>query len=152
MATQQRYYLVADTNDVLDDVIPLTMNDATPVDWPGYVGSSAENLASDAFTPHFLSPSESMDAQGRHIDYDSWGESGEVNRNSYASMGPVEPGLVEDFQLYGNVAASQRRPEYGIGPVGAYDHIDYTAMQVAQQMAAEAYSEESIVSLLYGGY
>ena len=62
--------------------------------------------------------------------------------------GPVEPGLVEDFKLYGNVLPGQRRPEYGDGPVAQYDHASYTAMQIVQQMSPEAYAEEAIANLV----
>lgn len=153
MPEMQQYYLVADTTDVLDDIIPLTANDLYPIGFPGYVGMSAENLTVDAFIPRdpLLAVPNSMDAQGMHIDYTSFGDSGEVNRNSYAILGPVEPNSVEDFQLYGNVAPGQRRIENGVGPVGAYDHGDYTGLQLAQQMSAEAYDNESLVSLLTGG-
>jgi hypothetical protein len=150
MATAQDWYLTTNVADDLENIIPDTLNDVAPWGWPGYVGVSAENLATDAFIPHFLAASEGADAMGRNIDYQSYGESGEVNRNSYAIGGPVEPNMVEDFQLYGNVADGQRRPEYGAGPVGAYDHLSYTAMQVMQQMAPYAYDQEALASLLSG--
>lgn len=147
----QQYYLTADIGDVLDDIIPDTMNDTVPMGWPGYVGISAENNVNEAFLSGLPMPN-SMDAQGEHIDYTSYGDAGYVNRNAYSILGPVEPNQVEDFQLYGSVAAGQRRPEYSQGPVGSYDHGDYTLLQVAQQMEAEAYSEQAIISLLTGGY
>lgn len=150
MATKQDYYLTTDLEygDV-GDIIPATLNDDAPWGWPGYVGESAENLPTDAFLGG-LPFADGTDAQGRNIDYQSFGEMGEVNRNSYAIGGPVEPNLVEDFQLYGNVAPGQRRPEYGDGPVGGYDHLSYTAMQVMQQMSPYAYDNESLASLLTG--
>jgi hypothetical protein len=153
VTSQQAYYLVADAGDVLDDIIPMTMNDTTPMEWPGYVGYSVDSGVTDGFTPHFLPMPNSMDAAGSPIDYTTYGEPGEVNRNAYSMLGPVEPNLVEDFQLYGNVAAGQRRPEYSQGSVGDYDHADYTMLQIAQQMEREAYPEEAIISLLNsGGY
>jgi len=153
MPEMQRYYLETSVTDDLGDIIPLTGNDLYPFDFPGYAGMSSENLTVDAFIPRDprLVVPNSMDAQGQHIDYTSYGESGQVNRNSYAILGPVEPNSVEDFQLYGDVAAGQRRIEHGVGPVGAYDHGDYTSLQVAQQMALEATDEESLISLLTGG-
>lgn len=151
MPEMQAYYLDTTVGDDLENVIPMTANDLYPAFFPGYVGQSADNLPCDAFTPHDLGKPESMDAQGQHINYDMHGEMGEVNRNSYAILGPVEPNLVEDFQLYGNVAAGQRRPEYGVGPVGQYDHGEYTMLQVAQQMSPEAYAEQSLISLLAEG-
>lgn len=152
MPEVQAYYLTADISDVLDDIIPLTGNDIYPEFFPGYVGVSAENLPCDAFIPHFLGKPQSMDVNGdAHIAYDEYGEQGEVNRNSYAIGGPVEPNLVENFELYGHVAAGQRMPEYGVGPVGAYDHGEYTALQVAQQMSPEAYAEAALLSLLSEG-
>ena len=148
----QAYYLTTEVGEDLGDIIPLTANDVYPEFFPGYVGLSAENLPCDAFTPSFLGATESMDVNGNaHIAYDEFGEPGEVNRNSYAIGGPVEPNLVENFELYGHVAAGQRMPEYGVGPVGAYDHGEYTALQVAQQMSPEAYAEAALLSLLSEG-
>lgn len=152
MPEMQPAYLTADAGDVLDNVIPLTGNDLYPAEFPGYVGWSADNLPTDAYIPHGFAVPDSMDAQGSHIDYTSYGEPGEVNRNSYAIGGPVEPNLVEDFQLYGNVLPGQRRIEYGEGPVAQYDHNAYTALQIAQQMSPEAYAEQSIADLVMGEY
>lgn len=143
-------YLTATVGDDLENIIPLTGNDQYPGAYPGYVGFSLDNLPTDAFIPHNMVVPNSMDAAGQHIDYTSYGEMGEVNRNSYAIGGPVEPNLVENFELFGQVLPGQRRPEYGDGPVSEYDHNAYTALQVAQQMAPEVYAEQSIVDLLYG--
>lgn len=150
MPEMQQYYLTATVSDDLENVIPMTGNDMYPADFPGYVGVSYDNLPTDAFIPHGMPVPDSMDAAGQHIDYTSYGEPGEVNRNSYAIGGPVEPNLVENFELFGQVLPGQRRPEYGDGPVSEYDHNAYTALQVAQQMAPEAYAEQAIVDLLYG--
>lgn len=152
MPEMQAYYLTTEVGDDLEDIIPDTGNDIYPAFFPGYVGISAENLPCDAFIPNFLGKPESMDSHGTsHIAYDEYGEQGEVNRNSYAIGGPVEPNLVENFELYGHVLAGQRMPEWGVGPVGAYDHGEYTALQVAQQMSPEAYAEAALKSLLSEG-
>lgn len=148
MPEMQAYYLTTTVGDDLENIIPMTGNDVYPLGYPGYVGVSADNLPCDAFTPAFLPMPDSMDAAGKHIDYTSYGEPGEVNRNSYSIFGPVEPNSVEDFQLYGNVLAGQRRPEHGVGPVAQYDHNAYTAMQVMQQMSPEAYAEEAIANIV----
>lgn len=150
MPEMQQYYLTATTDDVLDDIIPMTGNDMYPGAFPGYVGMSADNLTVDGFIPTCFAATDGTDAAGRNVDYDSHGESGEVNRNSYSIGGPVEPNLVEDFQLYGDVLGSQRRPEYGTGPVAQYDHNAYTALQIAQQMSPEAYADEAIALLVTG--
>jgi hypothetical protein len=53
--------------------------------------------------------------------------------------------------LTGQVSNYKRPEEYGFGPVGAYDHASYTALQISQQMSPEAYTEESLISLLTEG-
>lgn len=150
MPEMQRYYLTPEVGEDVSDIVPITANDMYPNEFPGYVGVSLENLPSDAFIPHNLYVPDSMDAAGQHIDYTSYGESGEVNRNSYAIGGPVEPNLVENFALTGSVLPGQRRPEYSDGHVSEYDHNAYTALQIAQQMAPEAYAEQSIANLVMG--
>lgn len=139
-----------DGNDV-SDIVPVTADNAYPFDFPGYVGMEAENHETDAYLG-VLAASQSMDANGNsHIDRWSYGEQGQVNRNAYSIFGPVEPGLVENFQLYGEVSDYTRPLEWAYGEVGSYDHASYTALQIAQQMGPEAYSEASIVQLLTEG-
>jgi hypothetical protein len=144
-------WLETDPNGDLSDIIPLTADNAYPGFFPGYVGVEGENSFTDAYHPTDLPVSNAADNQGRNIDYELYGEHGEVNRNAYSIYGPVEPNLVEDFQLYGEVGKFPRAPEWAFGPVGAYDHAGYTAMQVMQQMSPEAYTEASLMSLLTEG-
>jgi hypothetical protein len=152
MPHSQVHYLIADTSDeVLLDVIPTTGNDMYPEGFPGYVGVSSDNLASDAFTPNFLCSTVATDTPAGNIDYEIGGNSGQVNRNSYAIGGPVEPNLVENFELTGAVIRPGRRPEYSLpGEVGSYDHSAYTTMQVVQQTGNDAYTTATLLSLLSG--
>lgn len=145
-------FLVTDTSygDV-SDIVPTTAEDLYPDVWPGYVGLEGQNSFVNAYHPDDFGVSNSTDNQGGFIDRTTYGEMGEVNRNAYSVYGPVEPNLVEDFQLYGDVDRYVRPLESGVGPVGAYDHAGYTAMQVMQQMSPESYTEASLMSLLTEG-
>lgn len=133
------------------DIVPTTAEDMYPTPWPGYVGFEGQSNFTNAYHPDEFGVSNSTDNQGGYIDRTTYGEMGEVNRNSYSIFGPVEPSLVEDFELYGEVSDYKRPFESAYGPVGAYDHGDYTAQQVIQQMSPEAYTEESLVDILTAG-
>jgi len=163
VARNQGVYLTTtdDGAGALDNIIPMTADYAYPGDFPGYVGMEGIHRPTQAyipgggpagrmFVPNGFADSVATDTPTGNIDYESWGEMGEVDRNAYSIYGPVEPNIVENFGLYGEVLPGQRRPEYANGPVGAYDHGSYTSMQIAQQMADVAYNEASIMSLLVG--
>lgn len=146
--------VTTDDMEALSDIIPMTAEYAYVGDFPGYVGREAIHRPTQAFIPPRTeyAPPNATDNQGGHIDYTSWGEMGEVDRNAYSIYGPVEPNSVENFALMGQVLPGQRRPEYGDGPVGAYDHATYTSLQIAQQMADVAYNEAAISDVLLGGF
>jgi len=144
------YLETTDTLEALSDIIPLTADLQYPGHFPGYVGTEQTHRPTQAFIPHDMPAAIATDTPTGHIDYTSWGWMGEVDRNAYSIIGPVEPNLVENFSLMGQVLPGQRRPEYGNGPVGSYDHAEYTAMSVMQQMADVAYNESSLMDLLIG--
>lgn len=149
-ATAGIYLETTDTLEALSDIIPMTADLQYPGHFPGYVGTEQTHRPTQAYIPTDMPVSVAMDTPNGHIDYSSWGEMGEVDRNAYSIIGPVEPNLVENFALMGQVLPGQRRPEYGNGPVGAYDHAEYTSMSLMQQMADVAYNESSLVDLLMG--
>lgn len=146
--TTGAYLVTTDQDEALGDIIPMTADYMYPEGYPGYVGSEEIHRPTQAYHPHDLPLTDATDAAGRHIDYISDGEMGEVDRNAYSIKGPVEPNLVENFNLMGSVLPGQRQPEYGQGPVGSYDHAMYTSLSLMQQMADTAYDESSLVSLL----
>lgn len=140
-----------DVNDTVDDIVPMTADNAYPEFFPGYVGMEGEHNPNESYLGT-LPASQSMDANGNaFVDRVSFGEMGEVDRNAYSIYGPVDPGLVENFELTGEVSAYHRPLDFASGPVGAYDHASYTSMQIAQQMSPESYTEASLVSLLTEG-
>lgn len=145
------FYVTDTSYGDVNDIVPTTAEDMYPNVWPGYAGFEGQSNFVNAYHPGEFGDANSKDAQGQNIDRTTYGEMGEVNRNAYSIFGPVDPGLVEDFELYGEVNEYRRPLESGAGPVGAYDHGDYTAMQVMQQMSPEAYTEESLMSLLTAG-
>lgn len=145
------YLVTTDQGEALSDIIPMTADLQYPAEFPGYVGLEAIHRPTQAYHPTGIPLSDPTDNMGRNIDYTSYGEMGEVDRNAYSIYGPVEPGLVENFQLMGTVLPGQRQPEYGDGVVGQYDHGAYTALSLAQQMSDTAYDEASLVSLLLTG-
>jgi hypothetical protein len=145
------YLVTTDQDEALSDVIPMTADLRYPGEFPGYVGAEDIHRPTQAFIPSVFPASIPWDTPTGNIDYTSWGTMGEVDRNAYSILGPVEPNSVENFQLFGQVLPGQRRPEYGDGVVGQYDHGAYTALSVAQQMATTAYDEASLVSLLLTG-
>lgn len=145
------YLDTTDQNEALSDIIPMTADLQYPGHFPGYVGVEETHHPTQAYIPTDMPVTVAFDTPSGHIDYSSWGENGEVDRNAYSIGGPVEPNLVENHELYGQVLPGQRRPEYSDGPVGAYDHGAYTTAQIAQQMADVAYNEASVLDVLMGG-
>ena len=142
--------VTTDQQEALSDIIPMTADLAYPGHFPS-IGIEQNHQPAQAYELHGVGVSSAMDTPQGNIDYTSWGNMGDVDRFEYSTPGPVDPNTVENFHLAGQVLPGQRRPEYGDGPVGAYDHGAYTTAQIAQQMADKAYDEASILSMLMGG-
>lgn len=66
------------------------------------------------------------------------------------SLGPVDPGWVEQLELTGRLLVPGREPERAPGPVGAEEYRSQLIMQIVQQMGPEVTQEMAAVGLLSG--
>lgn len=77
----------------------------------------------------FLGPWSGPDL-GAPVWYDEGGLPGDTSRGQW-SIGPVESGTVEDFDLHGARIRLRRPPEGNYGPVGGTDYLSDLAAAIA---------------------